>query len=43
MVNPLLGRITQTGFGGYDWVVDQAEIATDVMFTQPTRTGPSLA
>jgi hypothetical protein len=33
MVNPLLGRITRAGFGGYRWVVDQAEIATDVMFT----------
>ena len=33
MVNPLLGRITRAGFGGYHWVVDQAEIATDVMFT----------
>jgi hypothetical protein len=33
MVNPLLGRIVSLGFGGYYWVTDQAEIATDVMFT----------
>ncbi|HZU71204.1 MAG TPA: hypothetical protein VE990_00400 [Acidimicrobiales bacterium] len=37
MVNPLLGRITHAGFGGYRWCVDQAEIATDVMFTSRTE------
>lgn len=31
-VNPWLGRIGQAGFGGYYWVLDQFEIATDVMF-----------
>ena len=31
-VNPLLGRIRSAGYGGYYWVTDQAEIATDVMF-----------
>ena len=29
-VNPLLAKITAAGFGGYYWVLDQAEIATDV-------------
>ena len=37
-VNPLLAKITAAGFGGYYWVLDQAEIATDVMF----RTRPQL-
>lgn len=32
MVNPLMGRIRAAGYGGYYWVTDQAEIATDVMF-----------
>jgi hypothetical protein len=32
-VNPLLAAIVDAGFGGYYWVVDQAEVATDVMFT----------
>ena len=31
-VNPLLAMIGQAGFGGYYWVLDQAEIATDVLF-----------
>jgi hypothetical protein len=31
-VNPWLKRIGQRGFGGYYWVLDQFEIATDVMF-----------
>jgi hypothetical protein len=31
-VNPLLNTIKQAGFGGYYWVIDQCEIATDVMF-----------
>jgi hypothetical protein len=32
LVNPLLPVIRQTGFGGYYWVTDQAEYATDVFF-----------
>ncbi|MGH9212478.1 MAG: hypothetical protein ACRD2C_17650 [Acidimicrobiales bacterium] len=32
-VNPHLALITKMGFGDYYWVLDQAEIATDVMFT----------
>jgi hypothetical protein len=31
-VNPMLATIRQAGFGSYYWVVDQGEIATDVMF-----------
>jgi hypothetical protein len=31
-VNPLLPTVEQARFGGYYWVVDQAEVATDVMF-----------
>ena len=31
-VNPLLARIRAPAIGGYYWVTDQAEIATDVMF-----------
>lgn len=30
--NPMLTTIEQAGFGGYYWVCDQAEIATDIMF-----------
>ena len=37
-LNPLLARIGGAGFGGYYWVLDQAEIATDIMF----RTRPEL-
>jgi hypothetical protein len=33
LVNPWLPRIEQVGFGGYYWVTDQCEIATDIMFT----------
>lgn len=33
MVNPLLPAIRAATYGGYYWVLDQAEIATDVMFT----------
>jgi hypothetical protein len=33
LVNPLLARVVSLGFGGYYWVTDQAEIATDVVFT----------
>jgi hypothetical protein len=32
-VNPLLAVIRKAGFGGYYWVLDQMEIATDIMFT----------
>ncbi len=31
-MNPLLPTIEQVGFRGYYWAIDQAEIATDVMF-----------
>jgi hypothetical protein len=31
-VNPLLPAIKHANFGGYYWVADQAEVATDVMF-----------
>ena len=37
-LNPLLASIARAGFGGYYWVLDQAEIATDVMF----RSRPEL-
>ena len=43
-VNPLLAAIVQAGFGGYYWVIDQAEIATDVMFPDRPpcrRSGPT--
>jgi hypothetical protein len=33
MVNPHLSAIRAADYGGYYWVLDQAEIATDVMFT----------
>jgi hypothetical protein len=32
-MNPVLSDIRRAGFGGYYWVLDQAEIATDVMFS----------
>jgi hypothetical protein len=38
-MNPMLAVLASTGFGGYHWVLDQAEIATDVMF----KTRPQLA
>ena len=38
MLNPLLPTIRAAGYGGYYWVLDQAEIATDVMF----KTRPQL-
>jgi len=31
-VNPMLRGIRRAGFGGYYWVADQAEYATDIMF-----------
>jgi hypothetical protein len=35
-VNPILPAIQAAGFGGYYWVADQAEIATDIMFKDRT-------
>jgi hypothetical protein len=37
-LNPLLPALRTANYGGYYWVLDQAEIATDVMF----RTRPRL-
>jgi len=31
-LNPILPTIEELGFGGYYWVADQCEVATDVMF-----------
>ena len=31
-LNPHLDVITDSGFGGYYWVIDQCEFATDIMF-----------
>jgi hypothetical protein len=31
-VNPMLTVVQRAGFGGYYWVADQAEYATDIMF-----------
>ncbi len=31
-VNPLLPEVIKAGFGSYYWVIDQCEVATDVMF-----------
>jgi hypothetical protein len=39
MVNPLLPSIRAADYGGYYWVLDQAEIATDVMLTSPRALG----
>jgi hypothetical protein len=38
LLNPILPAIRAAGYGGYYWVLDQAEIATDVMF----KTRPEL-
>lgn len=38
VVNPHLATISRAGFGGYYWVADQVEVATDVAF----RTRPAL-
>lgn len=35
-VNPFITIIRRAGFGGYYWVVDQCEYATDVMFADRT-------
>jgi len=40
-VNPFLPLLRKAGFGSYWWVLDQAEIATDVMFRE-RRTLTSL-
>ena len=32
-LNPVLDQIRQAGFGGYYWVADQIEVATDLAFT----------
>jgi hypothetical protein len=32
-VNPIMAAVRAAGYGGYSWVPDQAEIATDVMFS----------
>jgi hypothetical protein len=37
-LNPLMSTIRSAGYGGYYWVLSQAEVATDVMF----RTRPRL-
>lgn len=37
-INPVLPTVTRAGFGGYWWVVDQAEVATDIAF----RSRPAL-
>ena len=42
-LNPLMASIARAGFGGYYWVLDQAEIATDVMFKSPSRAPRGLA
>ncbi len=34
-VNPHLPTLRRLGFGGYYWVIDQAEYATDVFFRDP--------
>jgi hypothetical protein len=39
-LNPILPAIRAAGYGGYYWVLDQAEIATDVMFTTRPRPAP---
>jgi hypothetical protein len=36
-LNPVLPAIRAANYGGYYWVLDQAEIATDVMFTTRPR------
>src|SRR5918995_6245895 len=38
LLNPILPAIRAANYGGYYWVLDQAEIATDVMF----KTRPAL-
>jgi hypothetical protein len=37
-VNPMLPMVARAGFGGYWWVIDQAEVATDIAF----RSRPAL-
>ena len=45
-MNPVLADIRRAGFGEYYWVLDQAEIATDVMFNTRAvlvRCGPTCS
>jgi hypothetical protein len=43
-VTAALDEIRAAGFGGYYWVLDQAEIATDVMFqSRPQLRASSIA
>jgi hypothetical protein len=35
-INPMLPVLRAAGFGGYYWVIDQAEFATDLMFRNRT-------
>jgi hypothetical protein len=32
-VNPMAAEVVEAGFGGYWWVTDQAEVATDIAFS----------
>jgi hypothetical protein len=41
-VNPWLPIVQKAGFGGYYWVIDQCEIATDVMFKDRAAIGALL-
>ena len=41
-VNPMLSSIQAAGFGGYYWVADQCEIATDIMFKDRATLAASL-
>jgi hypothetical protein len=43
MVNPILPAIRAADYGGYYWVLDQAEIATDINVQQPSTAGGDLA
>jgi hypothetical protein len=36
-VNPILPAIKKADYGGYYWVLDQAEVATDVMFASRAK------
>ena len=42
-LNPILPAIRAANYGGYYWVLDQAEIATDVMFHDPASAAGGLA
>ena len=43
LLNPLLGAIRAANYGGYYWVLDQAEIATDIMFKTRRKAVGDLA